>query len=122
MARGKLLLVEDEPLIAFLLQDIVRELGFEVEGVAGSLSLAIELATAKADSIDAAILDINLNGVMSYAAAEALVERGVPVIFVTGYAAEDAPPSLAHLKVLRKPYDSAHIAQALADVLDHETK
>lgn len=122
MSRGKLMLVEDDPLNAFLLQDIVRDLGYEVEGVAGSLSWAVELATAKADSIVAAIVDINLNGVISYSVAEALVERDVPVIFVTGYAtAENAPPSVAHLPVVRKPYNSAQIAKALGDVIDRKS-
>ena len=120
MARGTVMLIEDDPLNAFVLQDIVSELGYEVVGVVGSLSWAIEFVATKADTIDAAIVDINLNGIMSYPAAEALVERSVPVIFVTGYRATAiAPSSLAHITVVQKPYSSAQIAQALGCVFDH---
>jgi DNA-binding response OmpR family regulator len=114
--RGtKVLIVEDEPLIAILLEDMMMDLGVQVTDRATTLDQA--QAAAKRDGFDAAILDVNLHGRMSYPAAEELTRRGVPIIMVTGYARDGAPPTLANVVLIPKPYQTDQIAAALARVL-----
>ena len=110
-----MLIVEDEPLIAVLLEDMMAGLGVEVTDRAADLDKAQE--AAKRDGFDAAILDINLHGRMCYPAAEELTRRGVPIVMVSGYAGDGMPPTLANAVVVPKPYQSEQIAAALARVL-----
>ena len=77
------LLVEDEPIVAWLLKDMLVDLGLVVVGPAASVNQA--LAMIDAESIDMAVLDVNLKGQMSYPIADVLVDRGVPFVFSTGY-------------------------------------
>ncbi len=111
----RVLIIEDEPIISMLLEDIVDDLGMTVSGCGATLAEASELA--RVSDCDAAIFDINLHGQMSYPAAEILALRGVPLVFVTGYARDRIPPLLAKVPVLPKPYQAHQIAAALAGVL-----
>jgi CheY-like chemotaxis protein len=115
--RGtKVLIVEDEPLIALLLEEMMEDLGVRVTERAATLDQAHE--AAQRDGFDAAILDINLHGRMCYPAAEELAQRGVPVVLVTGYARESVPLTLANAVVVSKPYQAGQIASALRRVLE----
>jgi len=115
LAGKRVLIVEDEPIIALLLEDMIDELGMTVSARASTLAEARELA--EAPSFDAAILDINLHGQMSYPAAELLARQGVPLVFVSGYARDRMPPLLANAPLVPKPYQPHQIAAALASVL-----
>ena len=110
-----LLIVEDEPLVGMLLADMVEDLGGTVVAQASSFDAA--LTAAARDGLDLAILDVNLRGQMSYPVAEKLVARGVPIIFVTGYARETIPFALRHIQILQKPYSAQNIARAAEAVL-----
>jgi CheY-like chemotaxis protein len=79
----KVLLAEDEMLVAWLFVDMLDDLGRAIVGPASSVDQA--LAMIDTEAIDVAVLDVNLNGQMSYPIAEALAGRGVPFIFSTGY-------------------------------------
>src|SRR5450759_3991479 len=79
----RVLMVEDEMIVAWLLEDTLTDLGCAVIGPAGNVNQA--LAMIEAEAIDVAVLDINLNGQMSYPIADALAARGVPLVFSTGY-------------------------------------
>ena len=105
---NRILVVEDESLVALALSETLSQLGFEVVGPIGNLSDANEIAHSA--TIDAAILDVNLNGEMSYPLAEALVHRGVPFIFVTGYGPESIDTRFSKILALQKPIerDSLH--------------
>ena len=81
---ARVLVVEDESLVAMLLEDCLAELGYEVAGTVGDVSTALE--AVKQGNLDMAVLDVNLGGTMSFPIAEELDARGVPYIFVTGYA------------------------------------
>lgn len=81
------LVVEDEMTIAMLIEDMLLELGHEVVDIATRLPVALELA--KTIEIDLAILDVNLAGRPSYPVAELLDQRGIPLIFASGYGALD---------------------------------
>ena len=112
-AAGKrILLVEDEYLIA---QDIIRPLidaGAEIIGPAATVQDALRLMLS-APALDAAVLDVNLNGEMVFAVADALITRGVPFVFATGYGRESVPPRYGHITRCEKPVNAAQVAQAL---------
>ena len=112
--RGRrLLLVEDEYMIAADLALSLEHYGVEVVGPAGSVEDALALIEADR-AIDAAVLDINLGGERVYPVAEALVRRGVPFVFATGYDAWAVPPAYAEAPRCEKPVDVGALARLLA--------
>ncbi|MEP9352947.1 response regulator [Xanthobacter sp. KR7-65] len=112
----RVLVVEDEYLVALGLDDNLRSLGCTVVGPIASLSAA--MAAAATEKVDAAILDVNLAGEPVYPAASILAERGVPFIFCSGYTGSVRMPSeFADAPRVAKPYTSRVIAEALADLL-----
>lgn len=115
-ARDKrVLVVEDEPIVAISLQDMLEALGYEVVGPA--FRVAPALALAGEAGIDAAILDVNMGGEHSYAVAERLKDRGIPYIFATGYGREGIEPGHEDVPVLQKPYREAQVDAALRRLL-----
>ena len=116
MIPGKrILIVEDEALVAMLLEDMVLALGLEVVGPESQLEHA--LAIAESEPLDAAVLDINLNGNSSYEVADALRHRGIPYAFATGYGHSGVNPAHAGVPVLSKPYSSEDVTRTLAALL-----
>jgi CheY-like chemotaxis protein len=98
----RLLIVEDDALVALNLQEFVESLGCSVVGPTGRLSEAF--AIIDAEHIDGAMLDINLHGEMVYPLAERLAERDVPILFCSGYAFTSAvPEQFAHYPQVAKP-------------------
>ena len=98
-----MLVVEDEALVAMMIQDFLTENG---HAVIGPISRASEaLLAAKEGDFDAAILDINLGDGMAYPVAEILAERGVPFVFVTGYEADTIDDRFSEVPVLQKPIE-----------------
>jgi CheY-like chemotaxis protein len=79
----RILIVEDDLVIALMIEEIVRDLGYAVSGVAGTIATA-HLQIAKRD-FDAVLLDIDLGGEYHPETADMLLETGVPFAFVTGY-------------------------------------
>jgi PAS domain S-box-containing protein len=110
-ATPAVMIVEDEVLVALDLQESVRSLGYEVVGPYARLADAIEGAETQA--VDFAILDLNLNGEMTYELAESLQLRGIPIVFTTGYETEDVKARLRNSRVLNKPV----VRDALENVL-----
>jgi CheY-like chemotaxis protein len=111
----RILLVEDEPIVAIALQDMIEELGHEVVGPAFHLTRALELA--EIETIDAAILDVNMGDGHSYGVADRLRARGIPYLFATGYGASGLEPGHEDSLVLPKPYREAQVAAALEKLL-----
>jgi CheY-like chemotaxis protein len=105
--RSRVLLVEDEAMIAMLIEDMLVELGCDVVATAAKLDDAVSLA--QSGSFDLAFLDLNLRGVASYPVAQALRERGIPFAFVTGYGTAGADPAYADTPVLQKPFREGHL-------------
>jgi two-component sensor histidine kinase len=101
--RPRVLLVEDEALVALMIQDTMAEFGFDVLGPVGTVSEA--LAAARDQRVDAAVLDINLGDDLVYTVAEILARRGVPFAFVTGYDPDSIDPRFSGIPVLRKPIE-----------------
>lgn len=106
--QRRILLVEDEALVAMMMNDLLEELDFAVTGPKQNLQEA--LAAARDEHFDAAILDVNVAGQTIYPVATALMARGVPFAFVTGYDATGIDPRFAGVPVLQKPVDRERIA------------
>lgn len=112
----RVLVVEDEFLVALGLEDNLRSLGYVVVGPVASLSAALDAAMH--ERVDAAILDVNLNGEPVYPAAAVLAERGIPFIFCSGYTGSvRVPREFADAPRVAKPYTSRIMADTLADLL-----
>jgi CheY-like chemotaxis protein len=107
----RLLVVEDEALVAMALEDMLDDLGCVVVDVAGTLARGVALAAELA--IDGAILDINLGGEKVFPVAERLAERGVPFVFCTGYGLAGVPDDFAKAPTLAKPYDQHQLHDLL---------
>jgi PAS domain S-box-containing protein len=100
-AGNRVLLVEDEILVAMMMRDILSELGFSVVGPFSRLSEA--MVAAVHDDIDAGIIDINLSGEFVYPVADVLVARSIPFVFVTGYGVESIDGRFGAVPVIKKP-------------------
>jgi CheY-like chemotaxis protein len=101
--------------MAWLIQDMLADLGCVAIGPAATVDQA--LGVIGAEAIDAAVLDVNLNGHMSYPVADALVARGVPFVFSTGYDKDRLPERYGAVPVLQKPYHQSELSDALAKLL-----
>ena len=101
--------------VAWLLEDMLADLGCEVVGPASSVNQA--LAMIDAEAIDAAVLDVNLNGQMSYPVADALAARGVPFVISTGYDKTTLRDHYRTFPVLQKPIRRSELSDALAKLL-----
>jgi CheY-like chemotaxis protein len=110
-ARSRVLLVEDEALIAMLMEDMLADHGCEVSVNAARLDEAI--AAARSQSFDMAFIDLNLNGVPAYPVADVLRFRGIPFAFVTGYGAAAGDPAFPGVPVLQKPFRGHDLEQIL---------
>ena len=115
-ASETIFVVEDEMMVALLLESMLEELGFRVLGPVGTLEEALEVS--KYGNFDAAILDVNINGARIYPVAEALSRRGKPFLFATGYGHSGLPPSYGKCPVLQKPYPIENLQNALRRVLE----
>jgi CheY-like chemotaxis protein len=109
----RVLVVEDEVIVGMLVEDMLQELGYEVAALSTHLDQAIELASSS--DIDFAMLDLNLNGQLSYAVADVLRRRGLPFIFATGYGAKFLAPPYAGTPTLQKPFHLDDLRRILAD-------
>ncbi len=102
LANRRILVVEDEVLIAMQIEEILLDLGCVVVGAVGRLDAALELAADQA--LDAAILDVNILGGLVYPVAERLSARGIPFMLASGYSNWALPEPLRDLPRLMKPF------------------
>ena len=110
--KPRVLLVEDEALVAMMIQETLAEFGFQVIGPVSTASEA--LASARDSRFDAAVLDINLGDGMVYSVAELLSKRGVPFVFVTGYDADSVDARFAGVPILQKPIERNMLQKVFA--------
>jgi CheY-like chemotaxis protein len=100
----RVLIVEDQALIAMEMRRHLERAGAQVVGPVGRLEHALK--ALEAGGLDGAVLDIDLNGVPCWPAADALAARDIPFAFTTGYdAGLVVPERFKHVPVLAKPYD-----------------
>ncbi|MGN6327600.1 MAG: response regulator [Rhodanobacter sp.] len=98
----RILLAEDEMLVAMLLEDILIDQGHALIGPLAHLDQALH--AARHEALDLAILDVNLNGQEIYPVADVLLERGIPFAFSTGYGAQGLAERWQKHPTLQKPY------------------
>lgn len=116
LAGLSVLLVEDEYLIALDAEQILKGLGVANVEIASTLESATK--RIQDGAFDLAVLDVNLNGKFSYAIADNLRERGIPVVFASGYELRDrAPSSLKDAVSVTKPYTTERLKEALSAAL-----
>ena len=116
LAGRRVLLIEDEMMVVMLLQDMLIDLGCTVLGHATCVEQALAMIE-NTRQINAALLDVNLNGQRSYPVAVALVERGVPFSFVTGYRGNSMMNWYRRFPVLHKPFRLSQLRGTLTSVL-----
>jgi response regulator RpfG family c-di-GMP phosphodiesterase len=107
------LILEDEPIIALALEDVLVAEGASVRH-ASRIAEARELLLA--ENVDSAILDVNLHGTLSYPVAELLAERRIPFIFATGYGDRAHPQQFAEVPTIAKPYSVEDLRKAFSQL------
>jgi CheY-like chemotaxis protein len=108
----RILLVEDEAMVAMLMEGMLDGLGCQrVEWVT---SVSAALQALERGEYDGALLDVNLSGAAVYPVAEALASRKLPFVFVSGYGrTAEVHPRFPHAAVLKKPFDSGDLASII---------
>ncbi|HET8728380.1 MAG TPA: response regulator [Alphaproteobacteria bacterium] len=113
--KHRVLVVEDEVMIAMLLEDMLADLDCEVVETAARIEDALQYA--ESGNFDFAVLDVNLGGVRSYPVADSLRQRGIPVVFTTGYGAGGVDAAYAGAPILQKPFQQEALEAAVARAL-----
>lgn len=113
----RILLVEDDAMIAMLLEDMLLDLGATIVGPAGAVDAALRIIAS--EPIDGALLDVNLGGEQSFGVADALAARNVPFLFVTGYGEAGVRDQYPNAATLQKPFVAADLERALERLASH---
>jgi CheY-like chemotaxis protein len=114
----RILVVEDEYLPSLVMVQMIEDLGGTAVGPVARTDQA--LALARSEALDGAVLDVRLNGGFSYAVADELMAKGLPVVFATGYDASMLPPRFANITLVRKPFSIVTVERTLEEVFaDH---
>ncbi|WP_170937152.1 MULTISPECIES: response regulator [Rhodomicrobium] len=119
--RGRVLIIEDEAMIALMLEEILQELGYDIVGIAGTAEDAVAQIEADARTIDAATLDINLAGTRSNEVAEMLAAHGIPFVIMTGYSPRDLLDFQGH-SILHKPFVVEQLEKAFQSLEPRRTE
>ena len=115
-AGRRVLIVEDESLVAMLLETILEDMGCVPVGPAATVDEGLRIAGG-GEPIDAALLDVNVAGKQVFPVAEALRDRGVPFIFSTGYGEGGLPDEWRGQPTLLTPFTDAAVRDALMSAL-----
>lgn len=110
-AGRRVLVVEDESLVAMLLETILEDMGCLAVGPAATVDEGLRMASDEA--VDAALLDVNVAGRQVFPIAQVLKDRGVPFIFSTGYGEGGLPDEWRGQPTLQKPFTEAAVRDAL---------
>ena len=112
-ASASVFVVEDEALIRMMIIQMLEELGHRVVAEAGTLTEGLRLAETA--EFDLALLDINVGGYNCESIAQIVERRGLPILFVTGYASTGLPPPFSDRRVLQKPFRIEVLKKAIDD-------
>lgn len=116
LSGRRIFIVEDEMMVAMLIEDMLADLGCKTVGPARRIEEALSMAAESA--IDAAVLDVNLNGQETYPVADILRRRGIPFVFATGYGAMGLAERFREAPTLQKPFQERDLARLLAQALE----
>ena len=111
LADRRILIVEDEMIIAMMIEDLLADLNCRVVAIVARSEEAL-IAIAK-HAIDAAILDLNLSGQRSDSVADALAARSIPFVFSTGYGEQGVKPEYRDRPILKKPFRITDLEKVL---------
>lgn len=114
-ARPRILVVEDEWLIAEHIEMALKAAGFDVVGPVGRIGQALDLLAT--EQVDAAVLDINLHGDRSFRVAEHLAGHETPFVFLSGYAKTELPMALSKRPLMQKPVDGGALGRCVEALL-----
>ena len=112
---ARVLVVEDEAAISMLLEDMLLDFGCEIVGPAARLATALEMA--QNESFTVAILDVNVAGEPIYPVAEAIVARGLPLVFSTGYGGAGIREPFRDRPVVQKPFSQSDLKRTLIQAI-----
>jgi len=102
-------------MVAMLVEDMLEDLGHKMVKLAARLDTA--LSAAREESVDVAILDLNLGGAMTYPVADVLRGRGIPIVFSTGYGQGGLKEAYSGTPTLQKPFNTEALGQAIRDAM-----
>ncbi|MGF6971138.1 DNA-binding NarL/FixJ family response regulator [Paraburkholderia sp. WC7.3g] len=114
LQNRRILIVEDDFLVAQGLAALLVEAGATVVGPIGWAEEALAFVETEADTLDGVVLDVNLHGEKSYSIADALTRRHVRFVFVTGYGAEALDAAYRDYPRCEKPFDAHLLVRSLA--------
>jgi len=114
-AARRVLIVEDEAMIAGLIESILSGAGWSVVGPVATLERAVE--TIERERLDAALLDVRINGHDAYAVADVLMRRGIPFVFISGFTRKQMPPGYRDCAHIAKPFTPQAILARLEEVV-----
>jgi PAS domain S-box-containing protein len=112
VSGNRIMVVEDEALVALALRESLDEMGFSVLGPFNRISEA--MVALRNNRVDAAVLDVNLGGELIYPLADVLAADRVPFVFITGYGAEEIEPRYAKVPILQKPIEPGALQSVFA--------
>ncbi|MGY4370538.1 CheY-like chemotaxis protein [Bradyrhizobium sp. LB1.3] len=115
LSGARVLLVEDEGLVALMIEDMLEELGLTVIASAAHVPKACELASAA--SFDLALLDVNLAGERVFPVARILRDRRIPFLFSTGYGGPPLEEEFSHAPAIGKPFSIEQLKEKLRLIL-----
>jgi len=116
LSGRRILLVEDEALIALDLQQMLNRRGATVIGPAASVSQALDAINT--NQIDCALLDLKLGDEIAHVVAAALEQRAIPVVFATAYSNARLPPGFETHPVIQKPYSEDQLLKLIDSIFD----
>lgn len=111
--KNRLLVVEDEFLIALDMMDALEAAGFEIVGPITTVDGAMQIIAAASEPFNGAVLDVNLHGRLSFPIADLLTEQNVPFVFTTGYDDSVIPERFQNVLKLEKPVDGPALARLM---------
>lgn len=118
LSNRRILIVEDESLVAMLLETILEDMGCTTVGPISNIEDALALlASDEANTLDGALLDVNVAGREVFPVAEVLKAKGVPFVFSTGYGQGGLPDEWRAQATIQKPFTEAAVQQALMTAL-----
>ena len=115
----RVLVVEDESLVAMLIEGLLEECECSIVGPCSTFEKALE--AARTETFDLAVLDVNLRGKMVYPVAELLSERHIPFLFLSGYGDDAIPPGRDAWRVCAKPFKGNDLVKMMSEALLAET-
>lgn len=113
----RFIVVEDETLVAMLIEDMLMDFECIIAGRAGTVAAALAIINDDTCVLDAAVLDVNLGGETIFPVADALAKQGIPFVFSTGYGTPGILAEFADRPVIAKPFSALVLETALLKIL-----